>query len=203
MLDNKSARLAISRVVDPLARALIRLNISADTITVLGALGTSAAGIFAISQGHFVVGTILVLALSLSDLLDGTMARMSGTSGPWGAFLDSTLDRVTDYSLISSLAFYFAFTKHDSSLAALFLGSAGLSLITSYIRSRAESLGATCTVGLIERAERMGIVHLVLIAACFGAFAIITFLTYALFVGSLVTVTQRILYVRQQLKQES
>lgn len=190
----------MATVVNPIARGLLALRVSPDAVTWTGALGTSAAGIFAIAHGHFVVGTVVVLVLSLSDLLDGTMARMSGTSGAWGAFLDSTLDRLTDFSLIGSLAFYFAFTRHDPVITALLLASGGLALITSYIRARAESVSATCTVGLIERAERMGLIHIALIAACFDAFSIVTFAVHILFVGSVITVVQRISFVRDQLK---
>lgn len=200
MLDNKSARQMISRIVDPCARFLLRLGVSPDSVTWIGALGTSATAILGIARGHFVLATVVILVLSSSDLLDGTMARMKGTAGPWGAFLDSTLDRVTDFALIGSIAYYFAFVEHNQVIAILALASSGLALITSYIRARAESVGATCTVGLIERAERLAIIQISLVIASFGYPEIFGGTIPVLFLASAYTVAQRIAFVRAQLK---
>ena len=190
----------ISRLVDPCARLLLRIGVSPDFVTWFGALGTSAAAVLGVARGQFALATVIILLLSSSDLLDGTMARMQGTAGAWGAFLDSTLDRVTDFALIGSIAYYFAFIEHNQIISVLALASSGLALITSYIRARAESVGATCTVGLIERAERLAIIQVSLVIASCGYPEIFGGTIPLLFLASAFTVGQRITFVRAQLK---
>ena len=200
MLDNKSARAAIVRLVEPCARGLLRLGLTPDAVTIIGALGTSLAAVLGVARGHFLISTFVIIVLSSSDLLDGTMARMRGTAGPWGAFLDSTLDRVTDFALIGSIAYYFAFTSPHRVLSVLALASSGLALLTSYIRARAESVGASCTVGLIERAERLTIIQVSLVIASCGFPEVFGGTIPLLFIASAITVVQRIIFVRNQLK---
>ena len=88
MLNNASARAAVGHVIDPVARGLLRLHVSPDAVTVAGTVGASAAGLWFYPRQQWAVGTLVILLFAFSDLLDGTMARMSGRQGPWGAFLD-------------------------------------------------------------------------------------------------------------------
>lgn len=200
MLDNQSVRQVIARFINPIARLLLRFGMTADQVTWIGAIGTSLAAIIFIAHGNFGLGTFLIVLLSGSDLLDGTMARISGTSGKWGAFLDSTLDRFTDFALIGSLSYYFAEVSHNTFLSVAALASGGLALITSYIRARAESVGATCTIGLIERAERLTLIQTSCFIAALGFVDVFRYTIPLLVIGSAITVAQRITFVRKQLK---
>ena len=200
VLDNANARRSLARLIDPIARALLRLHVTPDGITWFGCAATVAISIVFLAQGKFLVGSILFGAFSLIDLLDGTMARMLGTSGPWGAFLDSTLDRISDSAVICALIYYYVNSSGDNHQLAVIAGIVSLvmSLLTSYARAKAESLDATCTVGIAERAERNLIIWIALV---FSAFItdITPFALAILAVASTVTVIQRILFVRKQL----
>jgi phosphatidylglycerophosphate synthase len=139
----------------------------------------------------------------LSDLLDGTMARLSNTAGPWGAFLDSTLDRVVDGAIYGSLIFYYvnADVINKKLVVALLIGLISAQ-ITSYTRARWESLGVRGKVGLVERSERMIVLCTGLILTGLG-FDVLATLIYFLAVASTITVIQRILFARKSLKPQS
>ena len=96
MLNNASVRRAVSGAVDPVARGLLKIGVSPDAVTLVGTLGTSIAALWFFPRQQWALGFLVILLFVFSDLLDGTMARMSGRSGPWGAFLDSTLDRIEE-----------------------------------------------------------------------------------------------------------
>lgn len=153
-----------------------------------------------LAQGKFLIGSILFGLFSLIDLLDGTMARMLGTAGPWGAFLDSTLDRVSDSAVICALIYFYVSTDGDKHQLAVVAGiiSLVMSLLTSYARAKAESLDATCTVGIAERAERNLIIWIALLVS--GLFSdVMPYAFVLLAVVSTITVIQRIFFVRKQL----
>jgi CDP-diacylglycerol--glycerol-3-phosphate 3-phosphatidyltransferase len=128
------------------------------------------------------------------------MARMLGTAGPWGAFLDSTLDRISDAAVICALIYFYVSNEGSNSQLAVGAGIIALvmSLMTSYARAKAESLDAKCTVGIAERAERNLLIWISLLVS-----ALVTdVMPYALgllAVLSTITVIQRILFVRKQL----
>ena len=94
MLNNKEARGVVSRVVDPVAKALLSIGLTPDAITYIGAAGVSLTALWFFPRGQFVIGVLVILLFVFSDLLDGTMARLSGRAGPWGNYLDSTLDPI-------------------------------------------------------------------------------------------------------------
>lgn len=200
MLDNATARRSFARFVDPAARILLRIGATPDGITWFGCgITIVISGVF-IARGQFLVGTILLGVFSLIDLLDGTMARLQGTAGPWGAFLDSTLDRISDSAVICALIYFYLGSDSDFSSTAVVAGVISLimSLLTSYARAKAESLNAKCTVGIAERAER----NLIIIVALLVSGLIVDITPYALIllaVVSTITVLQRILFVRKQL----
>jgi CDP-diacylglycerol--glycerol-3-phosphate 3-phosphatidyltransferase len=106
VLDNANARRSVARFIDPMARSLLRLKVTPDGISWFGCGATILISATFLAQGRFLLGSILFGAFSLLDLLDGTMARMLGTSGPWGAFLDSTLDRISDSAVIIALIYF-------------------------------------------------------------------------------------------------
>ena len=200
MLDNANARRSVARFIDPVASTLLRLKVTPDGITWFGCGATVVISVVFLAQGKFLIGAILFGAFSLIDLVDGTMARMLGTAGPWGAFLDSTLDRISDSAVICALIYFYVNTVTDNSQLAVVAGVVSLvmSLMTSYARAKAESLDAKCTVGIAERAERNLIIWLALLIS--GLFAdVMPYALVLLAVASTITVVQRILFVRKQL----
>jgi CDP-diacylglycerol--glycerol-3-phosphate 3-phosphatidyltransferase len=196
---SQHVRPAVAKVLDPIGRALLRVGLTPDVVTVAGTVGTSAAALWFYPNGRLLAGTLVIAVLVLADSIDGTMARLSGRSSPWGAFLDSVLDRVADAAIFSGLALWLAAQGElwgvGFTLAALALGQ-----IVSYTRARAEGLGAQAAVGLAERAERLIIV--LLAAGAVGLGAPVQALVVAmgvLAVLSAVTVGQRFAAVRRQL----
>jgi len=189
-----SLRAPVTRLITPICRGLLRIGISANAITAIGALFTVLAAVFTFPQGRFFVGTILIVFFVLFDLLDGTMARISQKGeSRWGALLDSTLDRLTD-AVITGCVLWFLISKDDR-LGPLVLVTAVLGFLISYIKARSESLGIPCEGGLAERSER-----LILILVTTGAVGL--GIPYAMAIGfwllataSLVTVVQRLIIV--------
>ena len=199
MLNNADARKVVSGILLPPARLLIRLHVSPDAITVLGTLAAVLTALMCFPQGYFVAGTLLITFFALADLLDGTMARLSGTSGPWGNFLDATLDRIADGAIFAGFIWWAL--NNDNVWVGL---AASLALVTgqvtSYAKARAEAVGATANVGIAERAERLIII---LTAAFFTGLGVPYILPVALWIIGglgLITVVQRIIHVRGQLR---
>ena len=202
---NKYARAFFTRVLTPFAAMLLRAGISPDVVTLVGTAGVAAGALVVFPQGSFFWGTIVITAFVFSDLVDGNMARQAGSSSVWGAFLDSTLDRVADSAVFGGIAMWFAGRGDNDLLCAVALFCLACGQVVSYTKARAESLGLKCDVsGLVERAERM-VVTLVLTGLSglhgFGVPYIEWLLPIALWLiaaGSLVTVMQRILTVRRE-----
>jgi len=199
MLNNPAARRLASGVIEPPARLLLRMRVSPDAVTVVGTIGVVAASLACFTTGRFILGVVLIAVFAMSDLIDGTMARLAGTSGPWGNFLDATLDRVADGAIFGSLIVWAALNGQPwvaaAAATALVTGQ-----VTSYAKARAEAVGATANVGIAERAERnMG----VLLAVLLTGLGVPYVLPAALWlIGGLgvITVVQRISVVRGQLK---
>jgi len=124
-------------------------------ITVIGAVGMSAGALTLFPTGHLFAGTMVCTGFVLSDMLDGALARIKGNGGPFGAFLDSTLDRVGDSAVFGGIAIWLATGGHDRLLAAVALFCLVAGLLVSYARARAEGLGIKCDVGIAERSERL------------------------------------------------
>lgn len=149
-------RLPVSRVVDPAARWLLRRGVTPDAMTIAGALGVSITALYFYPRGNLFFGTLAITAFIFSDLLDGTMARLSGRSSVWGAFVDSTLDRVADAAVFGALLVYYH--REDSALAVLTLIALVAGALIPYVKARAEALGLSCTGGIAERTERLIII---------------------------------------------
>ena len=198
MLNNASARAVAAHAIDPVARALLRLKVSPDAVTLVGALGASAAALWFYPRQQWAVGTLVIAAFAFSDLLDGTMARMSGRQGPWGAFLDSTLDRVTDGLGFAGLALGFV-AAGDPLTAAVALVCLVGGMVVSYAKARAESVGAECNVGFAERAERLLIAGVAALLYGLGVPYVLPAALWILAALSWFTVLQRMVHVRRQL----
>ena len=151
---NVSARAVIARISDPPARALLRVGVSPDVVTAVGTVGVLVGAVVFALTGNYLAGTIIVTLSAFTDLLDGTMARLRGRSTKFGALLDSTCDRIADGAVFGAVAYWLAIQgRHWGAIAALVSLVAGQ--VVSYVKARAEGLGFTANVGLIERAERL------------------------------------------------
>lgn len=203
---NKYARAFFTRVLTPFAAFLLRLGVSPDAVTLIGTAGVVAGALVFFPMGEFFWGTITITLFVFSDLVDGNMARQAGVSSRWGAFLDSTLDRVADAAIFGGLALWYAGSGNDNALCAVAIFCLASGQVVSYTKARGESIGLPVAVnGLIERAERLVIT---LVAA--GLSGLETFgvpswigvlLPIALWVvaaGSLVTLIQRVVTVRRE-----
>jgi CDP-diacylglycerol--glycerol-3-phosphate 3-phosphatidyltransferase len=151
MLDGR-ARGAVSRALAPTGRALERVGISADVLTVVGLLASVVTALL-IGSGHLKLAVIGLAASGLIDLLDGSVARNSGQASPRGAFFDSVTDRVSDAIVLGGVAWYLA--GQGAYQPMLAFAAVALSMLISYERARAESLGYSAKGGIMERAERM------------------------------------------------
>lgn len=200
VLDNATARRSLARFIDPLARLLLRFKVTPDGITWFGCGATIFIATVFLARGEFLIGAILFGIFSLIDLLDGTMARMLGTAGPWGAFLDSTLDRISDAAVICAFIYFYVNNNGGNSQLAVIAGTVALvmSLMTSYARAKAESLDAKCTVGIAERAERNLLIWIALLVSGLVT-DVMPYALTLLAVLSTITVIQRIMFVRKQL----
>ena len=195
---NLRVRPALGRVVDPVASALLRTGVSPDAVTLLGTLGVTVGALVFFPRGMLFTGTAVVFAFVLTDLLDGAMARKLGRSSRFGAWLDSTCDRVADAAIFSGLVLYFAGEGESDVLAAVALFCLVAGSLVSYAKARAEGLGLRCDVGLAERAERLILVLLGTLLAGLGLDLALAVLLWLLAAASAVTVVQRLLEVRRQ-----
>lgn len=189
----------------PVGDAFLRMGIKPDWVTIGGTAGVSIAALWFFPRGEFLIGVLVVTAFVFGDLIDGYMARSAGQSSAWGAFLDSTLDRVGDAAVFGGLVIYYATSSAEPTagpaqmymylaLACLVLGN-----ITSYARARAESLGFQAKGGIAERSDRL--VSILVMTGFNGLLGlpILTELTlWVLAVASLITVVQRIVMVHKQ-----
>lgn len=189
MIDAK-AREALDGLQRFSGRALARLGLSPGAVTVIGVV-TTAAGAYAILREAFWQAGLVLVAGGIFDFLDGAVARVTGKSSVAGAFLDSVADRVSDALVYGAIIWVF-FSTGDELTAGVALASFVMAQLTSYIRAKAESLGFSCKVGLMERAER---VVLVIIGLVFG---ILSSVLWVLLAGSAVTVGQRYVHVWRQ-----
>jgi CDP-diacylglycerol---glycerol-3-phosphate 3-phosphatidyltransferase len=151
----KVLRPALQRLLTPVGQAVARTPITPNMITVIGTVGMSASALVFFPTGHLFLGVVLCTLFVFADMLDGTLARIKGSTGPFGAFLDSTMDRVADAAVFGGLAIYFVRGGHDRVLAAVSLFCLVSGSLVSYAKARAESLELSCDVGFAERTERL------------------------------------------------
>lgn len=188
-----------TKLVSPIAHLLLRLGVSPDVVTVVGTLGVVSGALVFFPRGQFFVGVVVVTAFVFSDLVDGHMARLSGRTSPWGAFLDSTLDRLGDAAVFAGLVLWYAGEGDSRWLAGLALYCLVMGSVTSYARARAESLGMQAKGGIAERADRLVLILVATgLAGLFDFEPLIVIALALLAVASTVTVVQRILTVRKQ-----
>lgn len=186
-------------LISPLARLFIRLGISADAVTIVGTLGVAGGALVFFPQGELLVGVLVITAFVFSDLIDGHMARLVGKKNRFGAFLDSTLDRIGDGAIFAGLTLYYSGPGDSDVYAALSLACLVMGGVTSYARAKAESLGWKAQVGIAERADRLvAILVMTGLSDIFDLPILLEVTLWALAVASTVTVAQRMWVVRQQ-----
>lgn len=190
-------------VLHPFVRLFIKLGISPDAVTLVGTLGVSAGALVFFPQGELLIGVLVITAFVFSDLIDGRMARETGRVSKFGAFWDSTLDRIGDGAIFGGLALYFAGTGEDQGDSYLYLcvtlWCLVMGSVTSYARARAESLGMDAKGGIAERADRLvSILVMTGLAALFDLPILMYVTLWALAAASTYTVVFRVLKVRRQ-----
>lgn len=187
------------RVIEPVAALLVKLRVNPNTLTTLGTISTVAGGV-AFGWGHIRTGGWIIGLTAIFDVLDGTVARRTGQSTVFGAFYDSTLDRIADGAVLGGLAFFYATNPVFQSrplLALSLLGMIGTFLV-SYTRARAEGLGIDAKVGVMQRPER--VVLLAVPQAFFGVVFngwVLAIVVALLTLTAWITAVQRIMFVRR------
>ena len=180
---------------------LIASRLTPNAISMTGLVGNVIAAVLVTQRLFFLAGVAFVLG-SLMDMLDGRYSRMSGKGTLFGAFLDSTLDRIEEGIVLTAVAAYFAAQGDELAVAAVVVAVLG-SLMVSYTRARAEALGVECKVGLATRAVRVVILSVGLLfakGAGLGDFSLLAPAVYLLAVLTTVTVLQRVFHVRRALR---
>lgn len=188
---------ALSRLLTPAGELLARTPVTPNAITVTGTLGVCAGALALFPTGHLFAGTMVCTFFVLADMLDGALARVKGTTGSWGAFLDSTMDRVADAAIFGGLVLWFMLGGHDRLLAGVALFCLVAGALVSYAKARAEGLGLRCDVGLAERTERLLIGLVATGLSGLGVPYVLPAGLWLLAAASAVTFGQRVLAVRR------
>ncbi|QNE17446.1 CDP-alcohol phosphatidyltransferase family protein [Kribbella qitaiheensis] len=189
-----------TKVIAPIANLLLKLGVSADAVTLVGTIGVCAGALIFFPRGHIWLGAVVITCFVFSDLIDGYMARTSGTSSKWGSYLDSTLDRLGDGAIFGGLVLYYAGSAgHSRWMAAVTLWALVMGATTSYARAKAESLGLKASGGLAERSDRLVAVLVIgFFSDVLNLPILLKIVLWALAVASTITVIQRTLNVRKQ-----
>ena len=186
-------------LLTPIAHGLLRVGVSPDAVTLAGTIGVSVGALGFFPRGQLWLGVLVVTAFVFSDIVDGVMARSSGRSSAWGAWLDSTLDRIGDAAVFGGLVLWFSWDGDNRVLAAVALWCLVMGSVTSYARARAESLGMQAKGGIAERADRLvAVLVMTFFADVLDLEILLAVTLWALAIASTITVVQRALIVRRQ-----
>ena len=188
MLD-RHWRAGVEKGLQPVGDRLRRIGVTPDQLTGFGLFASAVTAVL-IGSGHLVLGVVGIAVSGLGDLLDGAVARRTGQATARGAFFDSVADRVSDVALLGGVAWYLA--ARNPHLPVLVMAVAGLSMVISYERAKAESLGLQARGGLMERAERF----VFLGVGC--AFDILVPVLWVMLVLTAITASQRFVTVWRQ-----
>ncbi|MFD6896458.1 phosphatidylinositol phosphate synthase [Rhodococcus sp. NPDC060086] len=189
-------RASVSKVTTPLGHALNRTGLTPDAVTVIGTVATIAAALTLFPTGHLFIGTLAIWLFVMFDMLDGAMARARGGGTRFGAVLDATCDRVADGAIFAGLAWWAVYHEQSRPLVIATLICLVCSQVISYAKARAEASGLSADGGLIERADRLVIVLVGSGLTGLGLDWAIHIAMWLLAAGSVITVFQRVLAVR-------
>jgi phosphatidylinositol phosphate synthase len=192
-----SFKSGVRAAFDPMGRALTRVGVTPDAVTIAGTVGVIAGSVLLLAQGHLIAATIVITLCALLDVLDGAMARARGYATRYGGLLDSTMDRVADGAVFGSLTWWF-FASDQRVLAVVALVCLVGGQIVSYVKARAEGLGFTCDVGLAERMERLVLAGIGGLLTGLGLSWGLGAALWLLLVLTLITIVQRLIHVRRQ-----
>jgi CDP-diacylglycerol--glycerol-3-phosphate 3-phosphatidyltransferase len=145
----------LDQLLAPVGRVLARTPLTPNMLTVIGTVGMTAGALSLFPTGHLFAGTMVCTGFVLTDMLDGALARTTGSTGVFGAFLDSTMDRIADSAVFAGITIWLATGGHDRLSAAVALFCLVTGGLVSYAKARAEGLGLRCDVGIAERTERL------------------------------------------------
>lgn len=193
-------RAGAARLLTPIALFLNRHGVSPDAVTAIGTLAVVVAALVCYPQGWLWQGTVVITVFVLADMIDGLMAKLSNSASSWGAFLDSSLDRLGDGAVFGGLLLYFAYDQQQPVWAGMSLAALIFGQLTSYVRARAESLGFQANGGLAARADRLLIVLAGALLAGLGVPYVLEVAMTFLAIAGLVTVIQRSRAVYRQAK---
>lgn len=198
MLTTKRLEDSFFSLIEPINRTLISWEVHPHVVTVVGFLGNILAGIL-IWTGHFFWAGVTILLAGVCDVIDGKIARETGKTSRYGALFDSTTDRYSEVAIYLGIVGYFHTQVGFVSLLVV-LALAG-SIGTSYVRARAEGLGISCRVGMMQRQSRILLLACgMILGSIHYVFIVIALAVIAVF--SNVTVVQRVIHSRKQLKSQ-
>jgi CDP-diacylglycerol--glycerol-3-phosphate 3-phosphatidyltransferase len=180
-------------ILSPAARLLANIGVSPNALTALGLAASGVAGVV-VAQGAFRAAAAALLVGGLCDVLDGAVARATGRSSTFGAFLDSSVDRVAEMLFFAGILVYFIREEPSTLYALLAFLAAGGSFMVSYVRARSEGLGVPCTVGWMERPERLALLIVATVVGSWGIRVALWILTILVFW----TTVQRMQHVRRE-----
>jgi CDP-diacylglycerol---glycerol-3-phosphate 3-phosphatidyltransferase len=196
-----NARPRVAKALAPVVGRLASAGVTPDMVTVTGTLTAVLGAVLLIGTGRLFWGAFTVTVAVLLDLLDGALARARGGGSAFGAVLDSTGDRAADAAIFGALAWWYSGRGDDRLLVLLALVCLVLGVLTSYIKARAEGVGLSCDVGVVERTERLILVLTGTGLAGLGVPYAVHVALWALLVGSAVTVGQRLVAVRRSARE--
>ena len=197
---SRSLKPAVTRLITPVAAFALRIGITPNAVTWAGALGVIASALFFYPRGDFFLGTAVIAFFALSDLFDGTMARISKSgASKWGSFLDSTIDRLTDSAILLGVSIYLI--NNNDQLSFVVIATLVTGMLVPYIRAKAESFGVECSGGIAERTERLIMAMSAIALDGLGVPYVLAGGMWLLAVLGAVTVGQRMLIVRKAFKQ--
>jgi CDP-diacylglycerol---glycerol-3-phosphate 3-phosphatidyltransferase len=187
----------LDQLLTPVGRVLARTPLTPNMLTVIGTVGMTAGALSLFPTGHLFAGTMVCTGFVVTDMLDGALARITGSTGVFGAFLDSTMDRIADAAVFAGIAIWLATGGHDklAAVVALFCLVAGG--LVSYAKARAEGLGLRCDVGIAERTERLLIGLVAIGLAGLGVPYVLSIGLWILALLSAFTFGQRVYAVRK------
>lgn len=186
-----------TKVMSPPAKLLLRLHVTPDMVTWTGTIGVVIVSVLFFPQGWLWQGAILLGFLVVSDSLDGIMARTSGRSSDWGAFLDSCLDRIADGAVFGGIALYYVGKDANTVWATLAIAALIFGQVTSYTKARGESLGYTVNGGLAGRADRLLVGLIGVLLTGLGVTMALPVCLVILAVAGAITVGQRMVLVHK------